>query len=143
MTAALSKEVAPNPYYRAGDRSEHAEEGEKTVPREEIEGTEHETQFQQPLADVVLEGASFLDIALVVLCLGVLLDLLGVRGKLGAGRLELLHGGLQLGGRRTQGVQQGHGDLALILADLFRLVVRPRIVRLGSVNDGVGMRAMR
>src|ERR1700679_575083 len=138
MTVPLSKQEAPNSYCRAGNRSEHAEEGEKTVPREEIEGTEHQTELQQPLADVVLEGASFLDVAFLILCLGLLLDLLCFCGKFGAGRLERLHGGIELGGVAAQSLQQGHGDLDLIFANLFRLVVGPRIVRFGSMNDRVG-----
>src|SRR5580692_8673944 len=114
MALRFSKQEAPNSYCRSGNRSEHAEDGKKPVPREEIEGTEHETELQQPLADIVFEGASFLDIAFLILCLGVLLDFLGFRSIFGSGRLELLHGGLELGGVGTQGMQQGHGDLALI-----------------------------
>ena len=71
------------------------------------------------------------------------MNLFRVRGVLGTRGLELWRHGLDLGRIGAQASEERDRHLFGVFADFLRLVIAPLIVRLGAVNDRVGMRAVR
>src|SRR5258708_16070358 len=102
MPPLSSKEEAPDTHRGAGDTGEHAKDGEENLARQEIQGTEHEAEFQESFADIEAQCTTLLDLGFLILGDGILLDFLGIAGVFAPGSLQLLYRSLGLGPIRTQ-----------------------------------------
>src|SRR6185437_14420295 len=140
LNAGLSKQASPHGHRGTEDGGEHSEHGKEILARQEIQGAQHQAEFQESFADVEAQRAALFAAGFLVLRSRIALNLLGVAGVFEAGGFEFLRRDFDPGGVRAQAAQQRQRYFAGVLANLLGLIIGPGIVRFGSVNHRVGVR---